>query len=93
MSTNIIAAHRKAFDALITGGAGTFALVSCFVDDEAAAAIATIGRAGEEYLLAPLLVSITPRVALTDHDGVTPAVLAPAGRARSYTLAAGGGHG
>lgn len=72
MSTNITDAHRHAFNALVSGEYDNFALFSCFVDGEPAAAITAVNRVGDEYVLTPLFVSVTPGMALTDHDGREP---------------------
>jgi len=67
--TNITAEHRAAFEALSSGDFGNFALFSCFVNGEPAAAIMAINRDGEEYIINPLFVSVTASLQLTDHDG------------------------
>lgn len=67
--TNITAEHRAAFEALTSGAYDNFALFSCFVAGEPAAAIVAVNRAGEEYTIRPLFVAITPDMVLTDHDG------------------------
>jgi hypothetical protein len=72
MSTNITAEHREDFEALTSGAYRNFALLSCFVNDEPAAAIVAITREGDDYLITPLFVSITPGMALCDHDGAAP---------------------
>ena len=72
MSTNITDRHREAFEALTSGESGNFALFSCFVDGEPAAAIVVIRKDGEDYVVTPLFVSITPSMDLTDHDGTRP---------------------
>lgn len=51
--TNITAEHRAAFEALTSGRFDNFALFSCFIGGEPAAAI----------------VALTPGMVLTDHDG------------------------
>ena len=75
-ATNITEEHRRAFDALTSGRFDNFCLVSCFVDGEATAAIATVTVSppaqdgGEsEYLISPLFISPTPAMTLTDHEG------------------------
>ena len=75
MTTNITEDHRRAFEALTDGEAGSFCLFSCFVSGEPAAAIATVDvcppaeDGGEsEYVISPLFVSIVPGMKLTDHD-------------------------
>ena len=74
--TNITPDHRRAFEALISGRFQNFCLVSCFVDGEPTAAIATVnaGPAAEEggepeYIISPLFVCPTAAMTLTDHDG------------------------
>ena len=67
--TNITNQHREAFEALVSGQYNNFALFSCFVDGEPAAAIVAVNRDGEEYTLSPLFVSVTDAMTLTDHDG------------------------
>lgn len=73
MSTNITPAHKDAFEALASGRFDNFALLSCFVNGEAAAAIVAVNKdANSDYLIQPLFVSVTPAMTLTDHDGRTP---------------------
>jgi len=69
MTTNITADHRAAFEALTSGNYANFALFSCFVNGEPAAAIAAINRDDDGYIVMPLFVSVTPSITLTDHDG------------------------
>ena len=76
MTTNITEDHRRAFEALTTGKAGTFCLFSCFLSGRPAAAIAAVAvclpreEGGEpEYVISPLFISITDDMVLTDHDG------------------------
>jgi len=69
MTTNITAAHRDAFAALTSGEYGNFALFSCFVNGEQAAAIAAVTEAGGQCTITPLFVSVTGSMMLTDHDG------------------------
>jgi hypothetical protein len=69
MTTNITADHRAAFEALVSGDYANFALFSCFVNGEPAAAIVAVNRDGDGYAITPLFVSVTPSLALTDHDG------------------------
>jgi hypothetical protein len=76
MTTNITADHRAAFEALTSGGFANFALFSCFVNGEPAAAIVAVNRDGDGYAITPLFVSVTPSLTLTDHDG-QPASKAP----------------
>lgn len=70
--TNIKHEHKAAFEALSSGDYSNFALFSCFVGGEPAAAIVAVNRDGEEYNVAPLFVSVTPGMVLTDHDGRAP---------------------
>lgn len=70
--TNITAAHREAFEALTSGRYDNFALFSCFVGGEPAAAIVAVTRNGEDYTITPLFVSVTPSMQLCDHDGAPP---------------------
>jgi hypothetical protein len=67
--TNITAEHRAVFEALTSGRFDNFALFSCFVEGEPAAAIVSVNREGEEDVITPLFVALTPGMALTDHDG------------------------
>ena len=76
MTTNITAAHCAAFEALTSGDYANFALFSCFVNGEPAAAIVAINNDGDSYAITPLFVSVTPSITLTDHDG-EPASEAP----------------
>jgi hypothetical protein len=67
--TNITAEHRAAFEALVSGDFENFALFSCFVDGEPAAAIVAVNRDGDDYTISPLFVALTPAMVLTDHEG------------------------
>ena len=74
--TNITEEHRRAFTALTSGRFDNFCLVSCFVDGEPTAAIATVnaGPPAEDggepgYLVSPLFICPTAAMTLTDHDG------------------------
>jgi hypothetical protein len=67
--TNITAEHRAAFEALTSAHFQNFALFSCFVGGEPAAAIVAVNRDGEDYTITPLFVALTPGMVLTDHDG------------------------
>ncbi len=69
MTTNITDEHRAAFEALTSGAYSNFALFSCFVAGEPAAAIVAVNRDGEDYTIRPLFVAVTPGMVLTDHDG------------------------
>jgi hypothetical protein len=69
MTTNITADHRAAFEALVSGDYGNFALFSCFVNGEPATAIVAVNQDGDGYAVTPLFVSVTPSLTLTDHDG------------------------
>ena len=72
-STNILAEHKSAFEALTSGDYSNFALFSCFVNGTPASAIISVNRddAGD-YIMTPLFVSVTEDMTLTDHDGVSP---------------------
>ncbi|APZ55364.1 hypothetical protein [Salipiger abyssi] len=73
MSTNIRPEHVSAFEALTSGEHSNFALFSCFIGGQPAAAIVAVTPpAGEdgEYRITPLFVSVTEDMALTDHAGV-----------------------
>lgn len=72
MTTNITDNHRAVFDALTSGEYDNFALFSCFVDGKPATAIVAVNRAGEDYTITPLFVSVTGDMVLTDHDGAEP---------------------
>src|ERR1017187_7662463 len=66
MTTNIIKAHRDAFEALRDGAVSNFALFSCFVNGEPTAAIVAVNSDGADYALTPLFVSVTDAMHLTD---------------------------
>ena len=53
MTTHITTAHRQAFEALTGGEYDHFALLSCFVNGDPAAAIVAVTRDGNEYHLHP----------------------------------------
>jgi hypothetical protein len=72
MTTNITADHRLAFEALVSGDYANFALFSCYVNGEPAAAIVAVNRDGDGYAITPLFVSVTPSQVLTDHEGRPP---------------------
>lgn len=72
VQTNITPAHRQTFEALTSGDYGNFALLSCFVNGDPAAAIVAIHQEDEQYLITPLFVSITEAMRLCDHDGSAP---------------------
>ena len=59
-----------------------FALFSCFLNGEPAAAIVAVNRDGYGYAITPLFVSVTPSITLTDHDG---SLLAKRRRKRRFT--------
>jgi hypothetical protein len=69
--TNITPVHQKMFNAITSGDYSNFALFSCFVNGEPAAAIVAISQDehSENMLIEPLFVSITDDMILTDHDG------------------------
>jgi len=75
MTTNITAEHRAAFEALASGDYDNFALFSCFVNGEPAAAIVAVNRDGEEYTSTPLLVSVKASLLVKEHEGHPPAPL------------------
>lgn len=75
MSTNITRQHQDAFEALSSGHYHNFALFSCFVNGEPGSALVAVNREGDEFTITPLFVSITPSMALTDHDGVSLPIL------------------
>ena len=70
--TNITPEHRSAFEALTSGRYTNFALFSCFVNGEPAAAITAINEDGECVTITPLVVSLTGSMHLIDHDGSPP---------------------
>jgi hypothetical protein len=70
--TNISKEHKKAFNALVSGEYGNFALFSCFVNGEPSAAIVAIEKQGGDWKIAPLFVALTPGMRLMDHDGLEP---------------------
>jgi hypothetical protein len=70
MSTNITADQRAVFKSLTSGQHDNFALFSCFVNGVPATAIVTVQWDGDEFAVAPLFVSLTSDMVLTDHDGV-----------------------
>ena len=72
MTTNITTVHKQAFEALTSGEYDNFALLSCFVNGDPAAAIVAVHRDAGEYLLTPLFVSVTDAMCLADHDGIFP---------------------
>ncbi len=69
MTTNITADHRAAFEALISNDYTNFALFSCFVNGEPAAAIVAVNADDGHSAITPLFVSVTPSLILTDHEG------------------------
>jgi hypothetical protein len=71
MTTNITADHRVAFEALVSGDYANFALFSCFVNGEPAAAIVAVNRDGRRvcHHAAVRQRQVTPSLTLTDHDG------------------------
>jgi hypothetical protein len=73
MSTNIRPDHISAFEALTSGDFSNFALFSCFIGGEPAAAIVAVTPPeceGDDYQITPLFVSVTDDMVLTDHAGV-----------------------
>lgn len=67
--TNITAEQRATFEALVSGDYDNFALFSCFLGGEPAAAIVVVNRDGTDYTITPLFVAVTPGMVLTDHHG------------------------
>jgi hypothetical protein len=70
--TNIAPEHRAAFEALTSGLYTNFALFSCFVNGEPAAAITAVHKDGDCVTITPLFVSLTGSMRLTDHEGAEP---------------------
>jgi hypothetical protein len=70
MATNITPRHQHVFSALRDCRYGNFALMSCFLGGQAVAAIVTVNSVGEDTIITPVFVSVTPDMVLTDHDGV-----------------------
>jgi hypothetical protein len=73
MSTNIRLDHISAFEALTSGEPSNFALFSCFIGGQPAAAIVAVTPPdceGDDYQITPLFVSVTDDMVLTDHAGV-----------------------
>jgi len=71
MSTNIRSEHISAFEALTSGEHDNFALFSCFLNGEPAAAIIAVtppDEPGGEYEITPLFVSVADAMVLTDHE-------------------------
>jgi hypothetical protein len=77
MAINITKEHLTAFEALVSGDYRNFALFSCFVNGEPAAAIVAINANGDNYDVTPLFVSITPSLQLADHEGREPKEVSP----------------
>lgn len=72
MNTNIRPDHVSAYQALTPGEHENFALFSCFLNGEPAAAIVAVTPPyceSGEYQITPLFVSVTDAMVLTDHDG------------------------
>lgn len=71
VETNITPDLEDDFEALTSGEYGNFALVSCFLNGEATAAIASIekDKKTKEFLVTPLFVAVTSSMLLVDHDG------------------------
>ena len=75
-ATNITEEHRNAFEALISGHYDNFALSSCSLNDQPAAAIVAVAAhrpddkdCETEFHIKPLFISIVHGVVLTDHNG------------------------
>ena len=77
MSSNITPGHRSAFEALISGRFDNFALFSCFLNGEPAAAIVAVNSDDDGFAITPLFVCVTPGMVLTDHDGMSAGGLQP----------------
>lgn len=69
-ATNITPEHCRAFEALTNSDMRNFALFSCFVDGEPTAAIIAVNQDGDDFVFTPLFVAVTPKMNLTDQDGV-----------------------
>ena len=75
MSTHIRPDHISAFEALTSGEHDNFALFSCTVNGEPAAAIVAVMPPDEpsgRYCITPLFISVTPGMDLADHAGTPP---------------------
>ena len=70
MSATNIREEHPAYDALRANLVQNFALFSCFVNGEPAAAIVLVEPTARGVEVRPLFVSVTPAMVLTDHDGV-----------------------
>ena len=75
-ATNVTGDHRNAFEALTSGHNDNFALFSCFLNGQPAAAIVAVtahqpdDTDGEtEFHIKPLFVSTVDGLVLSDHDG------------------------
>lgn len=72
-TTNITEAHLAHFRAMTSGEYENFALFSCFLGDEPTCAICAVNQEeGGNYTITPLFIAVTPKMKLTDHDGVGP---------------------
>ena len=71
MSTNITDEHREAFEALRDPSFKNFALFSCEVGDEPTSAIVSVNEDGDDYVITPIFVAVTPKIlgVIKDHDG------------------------
>jgi hypothetical protein len=69
--TNITEELRSHFQAIVSGKYDNFCLLSCFVNDEPGAAICavSVSEEGEEFVIEPLFVSVTPSMRIVDHEG------------------------
>lgn len=71
VKTNITPEIREHFNALYSGKFDNFALFSCFVNGEPAAAITVVNQEEDgQFTIVPIFVSVTPSMKLVDHDGV-----------------------
>ena len=66
--THIQDAHKRILRDL-QNGTQSFALFSCFVNEEPAVSLVHVTKEGGEYNIQPLFVSITAGMKITDHDG------------------------
>ena len=74
--SNITAEHRHVFQALTSGDYKNFALFSCFVGNEPAAAIVAVNQCSSaedggqpEFNIQPPFVSVTSAMIIAVHDG------------------------
>lgn len=72
MTTNITSLHQEQFAALRDPSYDNFALFSCFVNGKPSTAIVAITSEGEDFLVQPLFVAVTPDMVLRDHEDQEP---------------------